>query len=92
MGQVEVKLFEIIPNFQILQDKGEITFNNNNEWKSLWLLNFQRAAILDFDDVLWLPLLFGCFQIAGAIRRHKNPKWRRAGNLKAINFSIYCYY
>ena len=34
----------------------------------------------------------GSFQtIAGAITRHKNSKWRRAGNLKAINFSIYCY-
>ena len=21
-----------------------------------------------------------------------NPKWQRAGNLKAINFSIHCYY
>ena len=29
----DVKLFEIIPYFQILQDKGEITFNNNNKWK-----------------------------------------------------------
>ena len=28
-----------IPNFQIWQVKGEITFNNNNKWKSLWLLN-----------------------------------------------------
>ena len=35
--------------FQILQVKGETTFNlNNNKWKSLWLLNFQRAANLDF--------------------------------------------
>ena len=48
-------MFEIIPNFQILQDKGEITFHNNNKWKSLWLLNFQHAAILDFYDVLKLP-------------------------------------
>ena len=39
-------------------------------------LNFQRAAILDFYDVLWLPLLFGSSQtIAGARARHKNPKW-----------------
>ena len=48
LGQVDVKLFEIIPNFQILHDKGEITFNNNNKWQSLWLSNFQRSAILDF--------------------------------------------
>ena len=72
MGQVDVKLFEIIPNFQILQHKGEITFNNNNKWKSLWLF------------ISRLPLLFGSFQtIAGAVTRHKNPKWWRAGNLKA---------
>ena len=91
MGQVGVKLFEIIPKFQILQYKGEITFNNNTKWKSLWLLSFQSAAILDFYDVLRLPLLFGSFRtIAGAEIRHKDPKWRRAGNLKAINFSIYC--
>ena len=57
-----------MPEFQILQDKGEIAFNNNNKWKSSWLLNFQRTAILDFYDVLWLLLLFGSFQtIAGAI-------------------------
>ena len=53
---------EIISNLKILQVEGEITFNNNHKWKSLWPLNFQRAAILDFYDVLWLPLLFGSFQ------------------------------
>ena len=62
MGQVDVKLFEIIPNLHILQYKGEITFNNNNKWKSLWLLNFHRVAILDFYEVLRLPLLFASFQ------------------------------
>ena len=59
LAQVDIKLFEIIPNFQILQDKGEKTFNYNNKWKSLWLLNFQCTTILDFSEMLWLRLLFG---------------------------------
>ena len=33
---------------QILLDKGKVTFNNNNKRKRCWLLNFSRAAILDF--------------------------------------------
>ena len=37
-----------MPKFPILQVKGEITFNGNSKWKSLWLLNLLRAAILDF--------------------------------------------
>ena len=66
----------------------------------------QRAAILDLNDVLRLPLLsntertlgtrlpllFGSFQTIAGVTRHKDPKWRRAGNLKVINFSIYCHY
>ena len=50
---------------------------------------FPAGRHFRFYDVLRLPLFFGSFQtIAGAVTRHKNPKWRRAGNLKAINFSI----
>ena len=46
--QVDAELFEIMPKFQILQVKREITFNSNNKWKSLCLSNFPRAAIFDF--------------------------------------------
>ena len=54
---------------------------------------FPARRHLGFYDVLWLPFLFGSFQtIVGAVMRHRNPKWRRDGNLKAMNFSIYCYY
>ena len=42
----------MMSKFQILQVKGEITFNNNNKLKSLLLLNFWRATILDFYDVM----------------------------------------
>ena len=47
LQQLDAELFRMMPKFQILQVKGEITFHNNNKWKSLWLLNFQRTAILD---------------------------------------------
>ena len=41
-------LLQIMPTLQILLDKGNVTFNNNNERKRFRLLNFPRAAILDF--------------------------------------------
>ena len=37
-----------MPRLQILLDKGKVTFNNNNKRKRFRLLNFPRAAILDF--------------------------------------------
>ena len=37
-----------MPKLRILQDKGNITFNNNNKGKRFPLLNFPGAAILDF--------------------------------------------
>ena len=38
-----------MPSLQILLDNGKVTFNNNNnEQKRFRLLNFPRAAILDF--------------------------------------------
>ena len=33
---------------QIVLDKGKVTFNNNNKRKRFRVLNFPRAAILDF--------------------------------------------
>ena len=38
----------MMPKLQILLEKGNVIFNNNNKWKRFWVLNFPRAAILDF--------------------------------------------
>ena len=38
----------MMPKLQILLGKGNVTFNNNNKRKRFRVLNFQRAAILDF--------------------------------------------
>ena len=47
-----------MPKLKILQDKGNVTFNkNNNERKRFLLLNFPCTAILDFYDITVLPLL-----------------------------------
>ena len=52
MARVDAKLLQIMPKLQILLDKGKVTFNNNNnnnnKRKRFRLLNFLRAAILDF--------------------------------------------
>ena len=48
MARVDAKLLQIMPKLQILLDKGKVTFNNNNKRKRFRLLNFPRAAILDF--------------------------------------------
>lgn len=42
---------------QILPDKVNITFNNDNKGNRLWLFNFWRVAILNFVTSLLLPLL-----------------------------------
>ena len=41
-----------MPKLQILLDKGNVTFNNNNKWRRFRVLNFPRAAILDFMTAL----------------------------------------
>ena len=58
MAQVDAKLLQIMLKLQILLDKGKVTFNNNNnnKRKRCWLLNFPRAAILDF--MASLPCLY----------------------------------
>ena len=44
-------------NFQILLDKGEMTFNGNNRRKRLWFLNVAHAAILDFVKCNVCPIV-----------------------------------
>ena len=48
MARVDAKLFQIMPKLQISLDKGKVTFNNKNKQKRFRLINFPRAAILDF--------------------------------------------
>ena len=48
MARVDAKLLQIMPKLQILLDKGNVPFNNNNKRKRCRLLNFPRAAMLDF--------------------------------------------
>ena len=47
LARVDAKLLHIMPKLQILLDKGNATFNNNKR-KRFRVLNFPRAAILDF--------------------------------------------
>ena len=46
-----------MPKLQILLDKGNVTFNNNNKRKRFLVLNFPRAAILDFMTSLRCPIV-----------------------------------
>ena len=48
LARVDAKLLQIIPKLRILLDKGKVTFHINNKRKRFRLLNFPRAAILDF--------------------------------------------
>ena len=54
LAAVDPKLLQMMPKLQILLDKGNVTFNNNNnnnnnnKRRGLRVLNFPRAAILDF--------------------------------------------
>ena len=48
MARVDAKLLQIMPKLQISLDKGKVTFNNKNKQKRFRLINFPRAAILDF--------------------------------------------
>ena len=48
MAQVDAKLLQIMPKLQISLDKGKVTFNNKNKQKRFRLINFPRAASLDF--------------------------------------------
>jgi len=60
-------LLQIMATLQILLDKGNVTFNNNsnnnnnnnnnNKLKRFRLLNFLRAAILDFMTSLHCPIV-----------------------------------
>ena len=48
MARVDAMLLQIMTTLQILLDKGNVTFHNNNKPKRFRLLNFPRGANLDF--------------------------------------------
>ena len=54
LARVDAKLLHIMPKLQILLDKENATFNNNKR-KRFRVLNFPRAAILDFMTSLRCP-------------------------------------
>ena len=83
-----------MPKLQILLDKGNVTFDNNNKWKRFWLLNFPRDAILDF--MMSLHCLY-CWKaevlLFATVGQCSNVmKSMKSGNLKAEIFSVYYYY
>ena len=57
MARVDPKLLQMMPKLQILLGKGNVTFNNNNKRKRFRVLNFPRAAILDFMMSLRCPIV-----------------------------------
>ena len=57
MARVDGKLLQIMPKLQILLDKGNVTFNNNTKRKRFRVLNFPRAAILNFMTSLRCPIV-----------------------------------
>ena len=59
LARVDAKLLQMMPKLQILLDKGNVTFNNinNNKRIRFRVLNFPRAAILDFMTSLCCPIV-----------------------------------
>ena len=58
--KIDVKLLEIQSKFHFFFNKWKESFHVQkigNENRLFSLLNFPRAAILNFDEVKWLPLL-----------------------------------
>ena len=55
--QVDAKLLQIMPKLEILLDKGNVTFYNNNKRKRFQVFNFLPAAILDFMTSLRCPVV-----------------------------------
>ena len=95
LRQVDFKLLEIMPKLQFLLNKGDIAFNNlfiyyDNKWRRLSLLNFPRAAILDFMKSLrcrycWEAEVLLCETIGQRIDVI-NSKMAAHGKFKTDNF------
>ena len=92
MARVDAKLLQIMPKLQILLDKGKVTFNNNNKRKRFRLLNFPRAAILDFMTSLrclycWKPEVL-LFETIGQRSDVMKSKMAASGIFKSRN--LFC--
>ena len=57
LARVDTKLLQMMPKLQNLLNKGNVTFNNYNKRKRFRVLNFPRAAILDFMTPLPCPIV-----------------------------------
>ena len=90
MARVDPKLLQMMPKLQILLDKGNVTFSNNHKRKRFRVLNFPRAAILDFMTSLRCPIVLdkrtSAFQ--QYIQRSDVMKYKKAarGKFKSRNF------
>ena len=99
MARVDAKLLQIVPKSQILLDKGKVTFdnnNNNNKRKRFRLLNFPRAAILDFMTSLrclycWKAGVL-LFETIGQRNDVVKAKMVARGKFKTRNLSVYYYH
>ena len=90
MARVDAKLLQIMPKLQIFLDKGKVTFNNNNnKRKRFRILNFPRAAILDFMTSLrclycWKAEIF-LFETIGQRSDIMKSKMAERGKFKTRN-------
>ena len=96
MARVDAYLLQIMPKLQILLDKGKVTFNNDNERKRFRLLNFPRAAILDFMASLrclycWKAGVL-LFETIGQRNDVVKAKMVARGKFKTRNLSVYYYH
>ena len=92
MARVDAKLIQIMPKLQILLDKGNVTFNNNNKRKRFRLLNFPRAAILDFMTSLRCPYFWKAevllFETIGQRSEVMKSKMAAHGKIKSRNLFL----
>ena len=93
MARVDAMLLQIMSKLQILLDKGNVTFDNINKQKRFRLLNFPRAAILDFMSSLrclccW-KVEFLLFETIGQCSDVIKSRMAARKKLKAIIISIY---
>ena len=96
MARVDAKLLQVMPKLEILLDKGKVTFNNNNNRKRFWRLNFPRAVILDFVTSLrclccWKAEVL-LFETIGQRSDVMKSKMAVRGKFKTRNLFRFYYY
>ena len=96
MERVDAKLLQIMPKLQISLDKRKVTFNNKNKQEQFRLINFPRAAILDFMTSLrclycWTAEVL-LFETIGQRSDIMKSKMAARGKFNNRNLFRYCYY